>query len=189
MSRLFLVRHGEPSAAWGDAADPGLSPLGLSQAEAAAAALAGHGPLLVVSSPMARCRETAAPYARQAGVEPRIEPRVSEVSTPADIADRRAWLRETFPWAPGIAPRMWTSLDPALHAWRSDVLAALDALDQDAVVFTHFIAINAIVSAVTKDPHTIACRPGHASITELARENGVLRLVELGAQIDVGDVR
>ena len=63
MARLFLIRHGEPETAWGDAGDdPGLSPAGQAQAAAAAAALAAEGTLAVLSSPMRRCQETAAPY-------------------------------------------------------------------------------------------------------------------------------
>ena len=37
MLKLYLVRHGEAAAAWGDHDDPGLSPLGQAQATDAAA--------------------------------------------------------------------------------------------------------------------------------------------------------
>lgn len=93
MARLFLIRHGEAAAAWGGADDdPGLSERGRAQAEAAAATLLAEPGLQLISSPMRRCRETAAAYEGAVGRVARIEPRVSEVATPAGIGDRRAWL-------------------------------------------------------------------------------------------------
>lgn len=56
-----------------------------------------------------------------------MEQRVSEVVAPAGIADRRAWLRENFPWDAGLARRHWRDVDPALLAWRDSVVGwALD---------------------------------------------------------------
>ena len=65
MSRVYLIRHAKPSATWGgDDDDPGLDDTGKAQAEAAAKALLALPPQLrpvrVVSSPLRRCRETAA---------------------------------------------------------------------------------------------------------------------------------
>lgn len=191
MRRLFLIRHGEPVSAWGgDATDPGLSAEGRVQASAAASELMARGRLAIISSPMLRCVETAQPYRLLSGIEPRIEKRVSEVVAPPGVTDRRAWLRETFPWAEGSEPRTWDSVDPALLRWREDVLSALRELRDDTAVFSHFIAINAIVTAATGSPHTIACKPGFASITEIAlHDDGALQLIALGEEMRVDDVR
>ena len=187
MTRLFLIRHGAPQQDWGGAdADPGLSEQGCAQAEAAALALAREGPLQAVSSPMRRCRQTAA---RFAGASPLIEPRVSEVATPAGIADRRAWLTENFPWAEGAVRRRWPTLDPVVRSWRDDVLAAVRALPADSAIFTHFIAINAIVGAALGRDETIVCRPDYASITALDLNSGTLRLLVQGAEMNQGEVR
>lgn len=186
MTRLFLIRHGEPEAAWGAAEDPGLSARGRAQAEAAAAALPQG--LAIVSSPMLRCRQTAAPFEARLRAGARIEPRVSEVATPPGLADRRAWLAEAFPWAEGAPGRDWASLAPPLHDWRAGVLAAVRAAEQDAAIFSHFIAINAILGAALGRAETIVFRPGHASITELALEGDTLRVVAFGASMDQGQV-
>jgi broad specificity phosphatase PhoE len=189
MARLFLIRHGEPEAAWGGAIDdPGLSEAGRKQAEAAAATLSALGELHIISSPMRRCLETAAPYALRRGRTPVIEPRVSEIATPAGVADRRAWLLQNFPWQGGPA-RAWSDLAPELAAWREQMLGYVRALDKDSAVFTHFIAINVIAGAALKRNQTIACKPGYASITEIAVEGGALRLVRLGEEMRVGEVR
>lgn len=185
MTRVFLVRHAEPSAAWGDAPDPGLSKRGRAQAKAAAKALPQG--LAVVSSPMLRCRETAAPYL--AGGEALLEARVSEVATPVDVADRRSWLQHHFPWRAGAVRRPWSELGPPLWAWRRKTLEALSELKDDTVVFTHFIAINAIVGQALEREETIVCRPDFASITELELREGVVRLVALGAEMSEGEVR
>jgi broad specificity phosphatase PhoE len=190
MTRLFLVRHAEPAAGWGgDALDPGLSDLGREQAETAAASLSALGPLDVVSSPMLRCRETAAPYAALRDFLPRIEQRVSEVVAPPGVQDRRVWLRETFPWDDGVARRQWSDVGEDLRAWRDACGAALRDMTADTVVFTHFIAINAIVSAASKSAETIVFRPAHCSITELELDAGALRVVSLGAEMRSADVR
>lgn len=190
MTRLFLIRHGEPEAAWGGAVDdPGLSAAGHAQAEAAAQALAGLGKLAILSSPMQRCRETAAPFEKRSGSQASIEPRVSEVVAPAGVTDRRAWLRENFPWHEGAARRPWSAVDPALLAWRDSVVGAMLELKQDSAVFSHFIAINALASVATRSSDTIVCVPGYASITEFVVRDGALELTRLGASMVWGEVR
>lgn len=189
MARLFLIRHGEAAAAWGgDDHDPGLSDLGRSQAEQAAGALVGLGQLRVLCSPMQRCRETAAPYLAKAGVEALIEPRVSEVPTPAGMADRRVWLQQNFPWRGG-APRSWRETDARLLPWRHALIDCVSAVGEDTAVFSHFIAINVVCGAALGRDETIVCKPDYASITQLEVSNGVLRLVRHGAEMQMGEVR
>ena len=70
MARLYLIRHGRPSATWGGHDDdPGLDEAGDLQARAARDWLLsrpdGERPRLVVSSPLRRCRETAQPTAER----------------------------------------------------------------------------------------------------------------------------
>ena len=190
MTRLFLIRHGEPEAAWGGAVDdPGLSEAGRTQAAAAAQGLSAHGPLAIVSSPMRRCRETAAPYEQDRASNAIIEPRVSEVVAPAGISDRRTWLRQNFPWDLGAARKRWSEVDPALRAWRDSVVDCVLALKEDTAVFSHFIAINALASVAMRSDETIVCVPGYASITEFEVRNGALELVRLGESMVQGEVR
>lgn len=190
MTRLFLIRHAEPAASWGgDAHDAGLTEKGQAQAEGAAKALLAMGLLDVVSSPMLRCRETAAPFAAARALAPLIEPRVSEVVAPAGVADRPAWLRANFPWDEGVARRQWSDVAPDLRTWRDACGAALREMKKDTAIFTHFIAINAIVSAATGSNDTIVFRPAHCSITELELGPDGLRLVRLGGEMISADVR
>lgn len=191
MTRLFLIRHGRPEGVWGGAgSDPGLSDIGLRQAEAAAAALVENGPLKPISSPMRRCRETAAPYADLVGIAPLIEPRVSEIVAPRGVEDRATWLQERFPFRTPGASRLWRALEPALHAWRDAMLQFVRGMREDSAVFTHFIALNVLTGAALGSEQTIVCRPDHASITEIEVDaEGALRLVRAAAEMQVDDVR
>lgn len=62
-------------------------------------------------------------------------------------------------------------------------------VDEDTVIFTHFIGINVMTSAAMGSDKTIVCRPDHASITEIETHNGALRLVQMPREMRVDDVR
>ena len=186
MARIYLIRHGRPASTWGDAADadPGLDEAGRTQAAAASAALmalpAEDRPRLVVSSPLRRCRETAAPFARALGLEARIEPLVGEIPTPAALtpAERGPWLRTAF------AGR-WADIEGDLdyEAWRAAATRAVAALPA-AAIFSHFVAINAVVSSVEGDARVLAFQPDHASITVLEADGERLRLISRGREAE-----
>ncbi|GAA3173963.1 MULTISPECIES: bifunctional RNase H/acid phosphatase [Streptomyces] len=93
---LVLLRHGETALtpqkrfSGSGGSDPELSPAGLRQVEAAAAALAARGTIEeVVSSPLRRCRQTAATVADRLGLDVRIEDGLRET-------DFGAWEGLTF---------------------------------------------------------------------------------------------
>lgn len=182
MARIYLVRHGKAAAGWDGHPDPGLDPLGLTQARLAADLLAPLGPLAIRSSPLARARETAAVLAETWEVDPVIEPRVAEIPSPSeDLAARSVWLRRAMAGT-------WSDLEPRFGRWRDDVLDCLAGIGEDTVIFTHFIAINAVVGHIRGDDHLVCFRPDNASITRLAVDGGRLVLEELGAEADT-DVR
>ena len=173
MTRFRLVRHAEPAASWDDHLDPGLSPTGARQADELAVRLQSQPPAAVVSSPLARARETAAPVAATFGLPVRVEPDVGEVPTPE--GERSTWLR-------AVLASRWPTVDEATRRWRRRILDGFATLEPDTVVATHFVAINVAVGAATGDDRVWCCSPAHASITELALHDGALTLVSLGAE-------
>lgn len=178
MTRLYLVRHGQPLARYDQDRDPGLDDVGRAQAEAAAADLAPLGPLPVVASPLRRTRETAAPFERQWSVSASIEPAVGEIKSPSDdLAERSAWLGAIL-----RGERRWGDLDTERKGWRDGVVGALLGLDVDSVVVTHFIAINAAVGAATGDDRVVHFRPDNCSCTVLESDGRALTLLDLGRQ-------
>jgi broad specificity phosphatase PhoE len=172
-----LVRHGHPAASYLDDRDPGLDELGHAQAEEAAGLLDASGPVSLVTSPMRRARETAAALERRWHSPAGVEPKVAEVPAPTDeLVDRAQWLR-------GLLGSSWPEVgDEALHRWRQGVRAALTALTADAVVFTHYLVINAAVGFATGDDRLVVFKPDHCSRTVLEVHGDALSLVELGAQ-------
>ena len=178
MARLYLVRHGQPLARYDQDHDPGLDDAGRAQAGAAAAELASLGPLAVVTSPLRRTRETAAPFERQWNVTASVEPAVGEVKSPTDdLAERSAWLGAIL-----RGERRWSELDSERQRWRDGVVGALLSLDDDTVVVTHYIAINAAVGAATGDDRVMNFRPDNCSCTMLDTDGHRLTLVELGRE-------
>jgi broad specificity phosphatase PhoE len=166
MTRLLLVRHARPVADFGTELDPGLDDTGRRQAEEVARRL-GAGPSVpVVSSPLRRARETAAPLARRWASPLVVDDAFGEIPAPAgDPATRAAWLRQQL-------ASSWGEVEPRLLEWRRRLLDALRALPGDTVVVTHFVAINTAVGAATGDDRLVSCAPGHASVTELEVADG-----------------
>jgi broad specificity phosphatase PhoE len=187
MARLYLIRHGRPSSTWGgDDDDPGLDETGQAQARAARdwlmALPPGERPTKVVSSPLRRCRETAAPTAEVLGVEIEVDPRVGEIPTPAalSLAERGPWLRKSFAGT-------WAEIEGDLDydAWRREITASLAARGNTAI-FSHYVATNAVVSQLLGDPKVVAFRPDHTSITVLETDGKTLTLVEKGREATTG---
>ena len=159
MARLHLVRHGRAAAGWDVDPDPGLDELGRAQAAETALRLQPAGPLPIVCSPLRRTRETAAPLAVAWAVDPRIDDRVGEIPSPTDdLLERGAWLQEALAGT-------WTQLDGPYLAWRDRLLAALLDLPEDAVVVTHFVAVNAVLGAAADDDRLVVRAVANASIT------------------------
>lgn len=187
MARLYMIRHGKPAATWGgDDDDPGLDETGAAQARATADILMALPedvrPKRVVSSPLRRCRETAEPTARALGVEVEVDPLVGEIPTPAALAadQRPAWLREAFAGA-------WGDIkgDLDYDAWRRGVARSLHQRG-DTAVFSHFVAINAVLSVLEGHDRVVGFRPDHTSIITLETDGTTLTLVEKGREATTG---
>ncbi len=176
---IYLVRHGEAAAAWGQSTDPGLSELGVRQAQEAADALAAVLPAQVqlVSSPLARARETAAPLANRLSLSVAVDEAFREVPAPVPLPRRREWLGEFMRQA-------WSEQPRVLWDWRERALQQVLGLPASAVIFTHFLVINAIVGQVLQRAETLCFRPDNGSITHLRKIGGVLELVALGREMN-----
>ncbi len=175
MPRLYLVRHGRAAASFAEAADPGLDDVGRSQATAVAERLAPLGPHALLTSPLKRARETSLPLAQFWRCEPIVEVAVAELPSPPSLGlpQRAEWLR-------GFAARSWRNASRGLAQWREELIAALAALSDDTVVFSHFIAINVAAGAAERDDRVIHFHPDNCSVTIIDVENGALRLIERG---------
>lgn len=191
MPRIYMIRHGKAAAGWDADADPGLDDLGRKQAEAAADNIEKRvgAPLPVLSSPLRRCRETAEPLSGRWGLQPVIEPRVAEVPSPVeDLRARGEWLRSIMAgtWADAVAAGdgKHTAYDSKLLAWRQSVVDALLELENDTVIFSHFIAINVALGHAVEDPRVICFKPDNGSVTVFETKGSTLSLLEQGREAD-----
>lgn len=186
MTRLYLIRHAKPAATWSEAPDPGLDATGRAQAELAAAQLSARlagQPQQLYTSPLLRCRETAAPLERAWQRPAQLLPEVAEIPAPPHV-ERHLWLQQAMAGT-------WTQLQqralagwPDYLGWRRALLDRVAALTADSVIFSHYIAINAIVAAARNDDAVVCFRPDHASVTLVEVRSGQLELVELGRQAE-----
>ena len=175
MATIYLIRHAEAAAHWSEAEDAELSALGNQQAAALARTLASRGPLAIFSSPLRRARATATPLETLWRTAARIESAVAEIPTQGIAhAERSAWLT-------GLMRNGWSGADRASQEWRRGVLDFVLGLKSDAVIFTHFVAINTVVGAALEHDHVYVFRPENASITVVENANRRLRLIERGA--------
>lgn len=177
---IFLVRHGEAAAAWGQDPDPGLSELGKQQAKTATDKLLPQlsDAIQVISSPLLRAQETARPLIEIRQAELVINNAFREIPAPVPLADRKTWLR-------GFMKQRWEEQPEELLQWRASALAQLQQLTTPTVIFSHFLVLNAVVGAIEAQAETLVFWPDNASITQLKLgSNGELNLVALGEQMD-----
>ena len=169
-ARVWLVRHGEPSEAVG--IDPGLTERGNAQAAALAAQL--H-PASLVTSPLRRARETAAPLEAAWQVSAHVDPTFRELpSDHGDAAQRREWLRVAL-------AATFAELDDEQRAWRDAIVSAVRSCRVDTVIATHAVVINAVTGHCEADDAVLSWVPAHASITEIRVDpDGTLTLVARG---------
>jgi broad specificity phosphatase PhoE len=115
-------------------------------------------------------------------VEIEIDPGVGEIPTPAALTaeQRPAWLREAF-------QGRWADIQGDLDydAWRRRAADSLLTRSRTAV-FSHYVAINAVMSLLAGDDRVLVFRPDHASITTLETDGGRLVLVEAGREASTG---
>jgi broad specificity phosphatase PhoE len=193
MSILYLVRHGRAAAATPNPGDPELCIEGHEQARAAARSLGKRidSPIQILSSPLRRCRLTAEPLAQLWGTAIRIEPRVTEMPSPqSDGVARSEWLRLAF-------ANEWPDIERAERArdvefaqrlsdWRQGVLDAIFACTGDAVIFSHFVAINVIVGEALGLKRVVCLQADNASVTIVETLGRAVRVIELGREAASG---
>jgi broad specificity phosphatase PhoE len=187
MTLIYLIRHGRPASDWGGGeVDPPLAAEGRLQARTVARKLAGlsgsQRPIAVASSPMRRCRETARPLAEALGVEVVLAEGVGEIPTPSSLSEksRGGWLR-------GALAGDWRDIvgDRDYEAWRRNVAKAVAERPGQAI-FTHFVAMNAVISLLEGAEAVTVFRPGHASVTVLECIDGDLSVVSRGGEARTG---
>ena len=183
MTRVYMVRHGRAAAGWNVDPDPALDEVGRSQALAVASRLSSLGSLPVMSSPLLRCQQTAFPLATAWKRDVIVEPKVGEIPSPEGYAleERSEWLREAMAGT-------WTQVAQRSgdhYARYVDELAhRVASIQEDTVIFSHFVAINAVIGRATQHDAVMIASLDNCSVTTFDVTGGTLTLVETGGEAD-----
>jgi broad specificity phosphatase PhoE len=177
MPQIYLIRHGEPSASTPDA-DPRLSARGQEQAGAVARLFAPLQPMQIISSPLLRAWETAAPLAAMWNISARKEEAIGEIPLHGlALIDRSARLR-------ALMQERWEDQDDRLLLWRQRALGYVKNIQAHAVIFSHFVLINAVVGSALGRDEIRVFKPAHASVTLIDNGQRELQIVKLGEESD-----
>jgi broad specificity phosphatase PhoE len=180
MPRLYLIRHALAKPRRPDDPDPPLDPKGRRQAEAMAESFEA-GPLPIHTSPLMRCRLTAASLAARWESVPRMLAPLREVPGPEGAPAARAGflgalLAERWP--------MLLARDPALRDWHDALLEAVHGLAEDCVLVSHYVAINVLVGQAIGSDQVEVFKPAYASVTILEAAGGRLSLLRRGMEAE-----
>ncbi len=166
--RIALVRHGRASAGWDTAVDPGLDDLGRDQADVAAKKLdlifTGQQ-VEIVSSPLLRCQQTAKSFADLRTTPVRVCAEVAEIPSPSgvEMSSRVDWLRAAMQGT-------WADLGGEYVEFRDLVIKFVRSRETSTVIFSHFVAINAVIGALVGDDRVVIRSLDNCSITLLDRD-------------------
>ncbi len=183
MANIYIVRHGQAASSWDQDLDPPLSELGQQQAQASASKMISLlnernqlDSIQCVSSPILRAHETAQAFQALSQKEIIIEPRVAEIPSPIDD------LQERMPWLMSIMKDSWPNLSSLLNQWREDCINYVSSLEQDTLIFSHYIAINVLIGHCRNDERVICYHPDNASVHHFNNDSQGLTLVSLGKE-------
>ena len=75
----------------------------------------------------------------------------------------------------------WKNLSPALNTWRTSCIEFIATLQEDSIIFSHYIAINVIIGHCQNSDKVISYNPDNCSIHHFENSQN-LKIVQLGKQ-------
>lgn len=200
-SDLYLIRHAESewnaAERWQGQADPPLSPEGRQQAQLLAEHFPAAGVTRVLSSDLARARQTAAPFAERFGFDVEVEPLLREIDVGSWSGRTRQEIADDDPRALDRYYRGeagWTGGETFddHEARSSEAVRLVTELDTEGVVVvvTHGGTLRAMVRTLLEIPHEERWRisgPGHTAFTHIRASPYGWRLISFNAPLDLRD--
>lgn len=169
--QILLIRHGKPETGTGDP-DPALSEIGRAQARALAGFLSRCGIVSILSSPLRRAMETAAPTSERLGLDVRVVDGLAEADRFGESYQSVEELRrDPLTWRSFLAdPIGYLGADPVAFkkAVLESVELALTGGGERAALFTHGLPINVVLAhtlCLEKFTHFV---PHYCSISRLS---------------------
>jgi probable phosphoglycerate mutase len=178
--KIYIVRHGEAGKSWSEDSDPGLSNKGKSQSEDLRASLSEEyleSKFKIISSPLLRAQETAAPLQEEFNFNIAINKTYAEIPSPGiPLSKRSAWLQSIFKAKIG-------DLEDAQSEWRSEIINSIKNLEEDTIIFSHFMVINCIVGWLEESENTVSFYPDNCSITKISKTGDLVNLIKRGKEL------
>jgi broad specificity phosphatase PhoE len=129
-----------------------------------------------------RCQQTAFPLATAWKQNVTIEPMVGEIPSPEgySLETRSEWLRAAM-------ATTWSAVAQESGAhyaeYHTNIAKTVAALTTDTVIFSHFIAINAVIGAATNDDRVLIHHLENCSVSVFDTDGaGGLKLIEVGGE-------
>ena len=180
MTKLLIVRHGEASASWEESTDPGLSDLGIVQAEECAnmlIKLEGIENFDLKSSPLRRAIETGTKLKEKLNKDLFVDPVFTEIPSPGiPLNKRQQWLKEIF-------NKNINELEKPQLNWRESIISRIKEIKNPTIIFSHFMVINTIVANAENYRSMVSFYPDNCSVTEFDINQKKIELVNLGTQL------
>ena len=176
---IYLIRHGEAAKAWDEDPNPELSANGQQQSLELANK---YLPLLsddfqLLSSPLLRAQETALPFQKTMNLTPIIRSDFAEVPSPGiALVDRRNWLKQLF-------SKKINELEAPQLDWRNNIIKGIQSLEQNTLLFSHFMTINCIVGWIRQAEQLVNFYPNYCSISKITKINGQFEIQSLGEEL------
>jgi probable phosphoglycerate mutase len=188
--QLLLIRHGRPVRAEVEhgPADPQLSEIGLAQAHAMAAWLAGERVDSIYASPMRRARETATPLSVVTGAPITVEDGIAEY-------DREASEYIPIEELKAAGDDRWREIPEGIDEFSETVIATIEGIverhpHQRVALVCHGGVINVYVAHILGIDRPMFFLPGYTSISRVwaasSGERSVESLNELSHLRDLG---
>jgi broad specificity phosphatase PhoE len=158
---LHLVRHGQTAASrenrFSGHIDPPLTDVGRAMADAIAAAYGGLSWAAVYTSPLLRCRQTAAPLCERARVEPIVEDGLKEIGYGEWEGLQQDEVRTRFPdafayWVHDVASRGTPGGETAFQV-AARAMSAVERIrarhtDGNVLIVSHKATLRIVVCAL-----------------------------------------
>tara|TARA_B100001123_G_scaffold423982_1_gene534800 strand:- start:405 stop:974 length:570 start_codon:yes stop_codon:yes gene_type:complete len=173
---IYLIRHGEAQSAWDEDPDPDLSEKGKEQSELLKEKLLPVLPsdFKAISSPLLRAQKTAIPLKNELGFEMSINDKFAEIPSPGiPLSERREWLK-------GIFNINTKNLEEPQMLWRNSIIESLKSLNNNTIIFSHFMVINCVVGWINNSEKFVSFYPDNCSITKIIRAEDNFKILNLG---------
>ena len=175
---IILVRHGEASASWSEDLDPGLSIDGINQAKKLCEdeSLKNLHNFKFISSPRERAQVTSSFLSSKLN-------KVIEINDVFDeIPAKGVLLEDKMEWLKSIASMPIKDLPISVQKWNEKIIDTILSINQDSIIFTHFMVMNAVVAYAKQFSKLVNISPDYTSTIKITAKDSQIISLKVGNQ-------